>query len=88
MTITVHDASHNKVTSAVVTGTWSGAATGSATCTTSTKGTCSVSKTGLLLTAPNATFTVTGVSKSGYTYGGMNHDPESDSNGTTITIVK
>ena len=42
VTIRVHDGSHANVRSAVVTGTWSGGATGTGTCTTATNGTCSV----------------------------------------------
>ena len=88
MTIRVHDAGHANVRSAVVTGSWSGGATGTASCTTATNGTCSV-KTGKLATSvAAATFTVTGVAKAGATYSAAsNHDTDGDSTaGTSITV--
>lgn len=85
VTITVHDASHNAIASATVTGNWGTG--GSVACTTNSSGQCSLNKTGL--TAASVTFTVTNVSKSGATYSAAaNHDPDGDSNGTAITITK
>jgi hypothetical protein len=34
------------------------------------------------------TFTVSGVTASGATYSGSNHDPDADSNGTVITLTR
>jgi hypothetical protein len=35
------------------------------------------------------TFTITGMAKSGFTYAGAsNHDPDGDSNGSTITVTR
>ena len=79
------------MSSAKVTGSWSGnGVSGTSSCTTNSSGQCSVQK-GSLSTAntPNVTFTVTNVTKSGWTYqSGSNHDPDGDSNGTAITITK
>jgi hypothetical protein len=36
----------------------------------------------------SATFTVTGVSASGFSYNAANHDPDGDSNGSSIAVVK
>jgi subtilisin len=89
VTIRVHDASDANVRSAVVTGTWSNGATGTGSCTTATNGTCSV-KTGKLATSvASATFTVTGVAKTGTTYAAAsNHEPDTGdtSTGTSITV--
>jgi hypothetical protein len=85
-TIAVHDASHKPVAGAVVSGSWSPG--GSASCTTGTKGTCTVSINGLLLSVSSVTFTAGGVTKTGWTYvAADNHDPDGgDSFGTFITI--
>jgi len=89
VTITVHDAAHNPVNNARVTGAWSAGATGSSSCTTGSAGTCTVSKSNIPSGTSSVTFRVTSVTKSGYSYvSGNNHDPETDSNGTTIKITK
>jgi subtilisin family serine protease len=67
VTITVLDQNNSAVSGVVVTGGWSGAKTGTATCTTGTNGTCSVS-TGNMSSGTSVTFTVTNLSKDGYTY--------------------
>lgn len=67
VTITVLDQNNSAVSGVVVTGSWSGAKTGTATCTTGTSGTCSVS-TGNMSSGTSVTFTVTNLSKDGYTY--------------------
>ena len=90
VTIRVDTAAHGAVSGAVVTGTWSGGPSGSSSCTTSAAGTCAVSQTKLpKATVASVTFTVTGVSKSGSTYvPGSNHDPDGESNGTTIMVLR
>jgi hypothetical protein len=77
------------VSGAVVTGTWSGGYVGTGTCTTGTTGTCSVITGSMKLTVPSVTFTVTNVTASGFTYDATaNTDPDGDSTGTVITVVK
>ncbi len=90
VTIYVHDSNHTPIVGAVVNGNWSAGATGSASCTTDSAGKCTVSKTGLQRrSVASVTFTVVSASKSGYTYNSaLNHDPESDSNGTVITVAR
>jgi subtilisin family serine protease len=56
------------VSGAVVSFSWSGAARGTVSCTTGANGQCSRSVGGLRNTATSITFTVTGVSASGFTY--------------------
>jgi len=87
VTVTVHDASHAIVSGAAVGFTWGGGGSGS--CITGSRGTCTVSASGLSLQLPDLTFSVSGVSKSGTTYApGSNHDADGGSTGTTIVVGK
>jgi subtilisin family serine protease len=89
VTITVHDASHAIAQGATVSGNWSGGFSGSASCTTTSGGTCKVTTGNLNKSKTSATFTVTNVTASGASYvSSSNHDPDTDSNGTTITVAK
>lgn len=84
--VTVHDGSEAVLAGVTVTGTWGGRS--STTCTTGSGGSCSVSKRFAGKTA-SATFTVTGLSLSGSTYeAAANHDPDGDSNGTSVTVLR
>lgn len=84
--VKVEDSAHAALGGVTVTGTWNGGS--SATCVTGTAGTCSVSRRfGGRVTS--VTFAVAGLSLSGYTYGsGANHDPDGDSNGTSIVVLR
>ena len=86
VTITVHDASERIVPGAVVTGSWS--LGGSASCTTGTTGACTITLSKIPTSATSVAFTVGKVTKAGATYTAGNHDPDGDSIGTSITIVK
>ena len=90
ITIEIHGPGEAVVAGALVTAAWSGGTSGSASCTTGTDGTCTVQKTKLSRTAvPNVSMTVTDVTRSGMTYEpAANHDPDGDSSGTTITVVR
>lgn len=66
ITITVVDANNAPVSGVTVTGTWSGAKTGTVTCTTGTAGTCSVAASSM--TGASVTYTVSNLAKTGYTY--------------------
>lgn len=89
VTITVHDANHNPLANATVTGNWSNGATGTASCTTGSNGQCSVNKSGIRGGKSSVTFTVNNVTRSSYTYASAsNHDPDGSSNGTRIVIPK
>lgn len=90
VTIQVHTAAHANVAGALVTGTWGGGASGTGTCTTNNTGVCTVSSAKLSRAGvASATFTITSVTKAGSTYTpGSNHDPDGDSNGTTITVLR
>jgi hypothetical protein len=55
-------------------------------CTTVASGVCEVSVV-VGDAVPSLTFTVTTVRKAGFSYTpGLNHDPDPDSNGTTIVV--
>ncbi|KAF0106149.1 MAG: cold-active alkaline serine protease [Anaerolineaceae bacterium] len=89
VTIKVVNANGVAVSGAVVTGAWSGAYTGTATCTTGVAGTCSVTTGAMKLNKTSVTYTVTNVAAAGYTYNAAaNSDPDGDSTGTVITILK
>jgi hypothetical protein len=89
VTITLHDANHNPLANATVTGKWSNGATGTATCTTGSNGQCTVSKSGIRNGKGSVTFTVNNVTRASYTYASVsNHDPDGSSNGTRIVVRK
>jgi len=89
VTITVHDANHNPIANATVSGNWSNGASGSASCTTNSNGQCSVTKNGILKGKRSVTFTVNNLTRSASTYNSSNnHDPDGSSNGTKITVAK
>jgi len=88
VTITVQDANYSAVSGAAVTGTWSGGWSGSASCDTS-GGTCNVTTGNLAKSKTSVTFTVTNVTASGASYvASGNVDPDNDSTGTSITLLK
>lgn len=89
-TVKVHTESHAVVANAIVQFSWSGATSGSGSCTTNGKGACSVS-TASVSSPGSVTFTITGITRSSYDYdASQNHDPETDSSppGTTIVVTK
>lgn len=89
VTITIHDADHNPVANASVSGAWSGGASGTASCTTGADGQCSVTSTKInQKKSATVTFTVEGVTHASLSYQPAdNHDPDGDSDGTSITIT-
>jgi len=89
VTIMVHDASHYPLVGATVIGNWSGGASGTPWCETATDGTCTVSVGNILKRYGSVAFTVDGVSHADLTYQPVdNHDPDDDSDGSSITILK
>ena len=88
VTVTVHNAAHQGLSAATVTGTWSGGFSGSASCTTDAAGQCVVQTGNMSRNKPSVTFTVTNVTSS-LTYAAAgNHDPDGSSNGSSITVIK
>jgi hypothetical protein len=89
VTIAVHDADHNPVADATVSGNWTGGYSGGGQCTTGGDGTCQVSTGGIWRYWPSVTFAVADASATGYTFTfADNHDPDGDSNGTQITVSR
>ena len=89
LSFTVHDAGHNPVANATVSGAWSGGISGSASCVTNAAGQCSISYSSISKKTTSVTFTVNSLTAAGYSYvPGDNHDPDGDSNGTAITVAK
>lgn len=89
VTIRVEDSNHVALPSATLSGSWSGGYTGSASCTTGSNGRCKVTTGSIPSSSTSVTFTVTNFSHASYAYNSVaNHDPDGDSNGTTITVTK
>ena len=87
VTITVHTSSHGPIANAAVSGAWSDGSTGS--CATNASGQCVVSKTGIPKRTGSVNFTVTNVALGMLVYKPAdNHDPDGDSNGTSISVIK
>jgi PKD repeat protein len=90
VTVAVHDADHNPVEGAEVTGTWSEGATGPGECWTNATGQCEISFLEIPKKTSSVVFTVyaiDGMQEGAPTYqANDNHDPDGDSNGTTIIV--
>jgi hypothetical protein len=87
--ITVHNSSEGPVAGANVSGSWSNGTSGSAACVTNASGQCTVTKMDLRSNVSSVTFMVNNVTLTGNTYNaGANHDPDGDSNGSTINVPK
>src|SRR5213593_978992 len=88
--ITVHDADHNPLNGATVVGHWSVLGLNSDTCTTGDlggNGTCIMLFPSLKKRVLSVNLTVVSVTIAGRTYDRtLNHDPDGDSNGTTIRV--
>jgi len=89
VTILVHNGLEIPIANAAVTGKWKNGSTGTFTCITSSNGQCSIIKTGLGSSTLGVSFSVTKITLLSFVYNSSaNHDPDGNSNGTTIIIVK
>jgi len=90
--IAVHDADHNPLNGAIVVGHWSQIGLNSDTCTTGElggNGTCIVLFPSLRRTVTFVNMTVVSVTFGGRVYDrAFNHDPDGNSNGTTIKVLR
>ena len=85
VTVTVHDAGHNRVANASVAGSWSSGE--SSGCVTNSLGQCFVTSSTIKIAS--VTFNVQSVTNNAFMYQpSSNHDPDGDSNGTAITLRK
>ena len=88
VTVTVHDSGEGAVSGALVEGAWSGGARGGGSCTTDASGQCSIVKGNLKGNVASVTFSVSNVTSGVGAYvPGDNHDPDGDSDGTSITVL-
>lgn len=84
--VSVHDPSHQPVANATVHGTWSGGASGTVSGVTGSDGTV-VLLSGNIGSGTSATFTIDRIEHTAASYdAASNHDPDGDSNGTTIVV--
>jgi len=89
VTVYVHSSAHGALRNVRISGAWGADAAGTASCLTGTRGYCTVTSPKLPFTATTVTFTITGLSRSGYFYDApSNHDPDGSSDGTTVAIVR
>ena len=88
VSITVHDEDENPVAGATVSGAWSAGSGGSSWCTTDNSGQCSVTRGGLAKKLSSVTYTVDYAADTLTYQAANNHDPDGDSDGTSITIAK
>ena len=86
-TVRVETATHAPQAGAAVLGVWSSGVSGS--CTTSSTGTCVIGSGSIARKVQSTTFTVTSVTSGSAIYAASaNHDPDGDSNGTSIAIAR
>ena len=89
VTITVHDNSEAPMANVTVDGAWSAGASGGGSCVTNAAGQCSVTKNNIKGNSSSATFTVSNLTLGSNSYvSGANHDPDGDSSGTAILVLK
>jgi thermitase len=90
VTVTVHADDHTNVSTATVSGTWSGGYTGSVNnCITNGGGTCVVSSGDIPKKIASTTFTIENITSGDSDYAASsNHEEDGDSDGTRITVLK
>jgi len=86
--VAVHDVSDAPVSNVTVSGSWGNGANGSGSCITGADGTCAVSKYNLKNSVSSVDFTVTDLSGVYPYQSSANSDPDGDSDGTSISLVK
>lgn len=89
VTIAVLDDLGSPVANAAVTGNWSGGISGSASCSTDGSGLCSITSSNIRKNKSSVTFTISNINHATLAYDpAANSDPDGDSNGTAITVLK
>jgi hypothetical protein len=77
------------LSNATVSGAWSGGASENGTCVTDIDGQCSLTLKNLKTNVDSVIFTITDLSADSAQYEAVsNHDPDGDSNGTSITVMQ
>jgi serine protease AprX len=89
VTIRIDDTNEDPVANAIVSGVWSSGPPGTDSCITNASGVCQITRTGLNSKSTSVTFTVSNVTQASLSYeSSANHDPDGDSDGTSLTISK
>jgi subtilisin family serine protease len=89
ITIRIHDANEEPIIGATVFGAWTAGISGGTSCITDVHGACTISAYKIGIKRPSVTINVADVTFAGYQYlASANHDPEADSNGTTIVVLR
>jgi len=86
VTLTAHGENHAPLANVRVTGLWSNGTVGE--CFTSTDGRCAVQRGGLPKQTRTLSFSVTSMWGAAGYRPERNHDPDGDSNGTTIVVTR
>jgi len=86
--VAIHDVSDAPVSNVTVSGSWSNGFNGSGSCITGADGTCTISKNNLKNGVSSVDFTVSNLSGAFPYQPSANHDPDGDSNGTSINLAK
>jgi PKD repeat protein len=86
VTLAIHGENHGPLANVGVTGSWSNGAVGE--CVTSADGRCTVQQGGLPKQTRSLSFSVTSISGAAGYRADRNHDPDGDSNGTTIVVKR
>jgi hypothetical protein len=87
--VTIHSSGESPVANATVNGAWSNGTTGSGSCVTNASGQCTITRNDIRSTVTDVTFDVTGVTHASNSYQpGSNHDPDGDSDGTSIVVFQ
>ena len=87
--VRVHDANHNPVVGATVSGSWSGGYSGTTSCVTKGEGQCSVTSGDIRKRNGSAIFKVDQLSHAAMFYQSAdNHDPDGSSDGNSIPVTK
>jgi subtilisin family serine protease len=85
--VLIHNAAHTPAVGVTIYGTWSNGANGTGICNSNGAGTCMFSLAQISKLSHSITFTVTNlVYKNGVYDPSANHDPDGDSNGTSIVV--
>ncbi len=89
VTVTVHDDTHKPVANAVVMASWYGGQTGTVTATTDGTGTCTFTSGSMHKKVATVTLSIYDIAHDTLVYNATkNHDPDGDSDGTSIVVTK
>lgn len=89
VTVRVHDSSEKALSGVTIYASWSGGVSFNSSCVTDRKGACKLSSGSLPNSLASLTLSITDAARGGYVYlQTANHDPDGDSDGASLTVVK